>query len=202
KMDGQVLKTKKEDKYIHQEKGLIEQANLVKNAVDSVQNKDHSKDVRKALKSVNEFIDQTLTDYSVMSEGDDKIRRSEELISCYKNTIELTHTLSQLDQEHKKIKKLYQDQVWNPFTATIMDEDVKKKITKAYFKEISPYLISIVKKDMSCEDIIMVDNTFKELDARLTILREEDTQRLERKIKRTKDPTSLLQLFGLSQQQP
>ncbi|WP_405376979.1 hypothetical protein [Nonlabens sp. Asnod3-A02] len=202
KLDGQVLKTNKEDKYIHQEKGLIEQANLVKNAVDSVQKKDHSKNVRKALESVNEFIDQTLTAYSVMSESEQKIRRSEELITCYKNAIELTHTLSQLDQEHKKIKKLYQDQVWNPFTATIMDEDVKKKITKAYFKEISPYLISIVKKDMSCEDITMIDNTFKELDARLTLLREEDTERLERKIKRTKDPTSLLQLFGLIQQQP
>ena len=83
-----------------------------------------------------------------------------------------------------EIKVAYTDQVWNPFTATVMSEQVKRHITGAYRDILVPYLFYELNNALSCNNtpqlISLLENTHK----RMLELREEDTGKLERKLKR------------------
>ena len=59
-------------------------------------------------------------------------------------------TVRDIPKKTKEINEAYVNQVWNPFTATLMDEDIKKRITKAYIKQVIPYYLNEINENLSC----------------------------------------------------
>ena len=80
-----------------------------------------------------------------------------------------------------------------------MDEQVKKRIINAYEEQVLPYLLQQVQEGLPCSGIQDWMTTYRAVQDRLYQLRNEDTGRLERKLKREDDPREVLQLLGITQ---
>lgn len=188
---------KREKAFVIQEKQLIGEANTLKKHVDSL-NSGLPDDIGKTLESIKIFTDKTLANYSQMEENLEKLNYNKTLVECFKTSKTLATAVENLHARQKEIKKVYQDQVWNPFTATIMDEDIKKRITKAYQKLLIPYFLNDIQDNLSCDNQLNILNKLEKLHQRILDLKDEDTKRLERKLRRVEDPVNVLNLFGVS----
>ena len=110
---------------------------------------------------------------------------------------ELTTTVSLTTKRQKEIKALYIDAVWNPFTSTVMNEDVKPRIITAYKNVLIPYLLDEVEHNLSCKKVSQLSKLYNGVYDRMLELREEETNKLERKLRKEKDPIVVLDLFTI-----
>ncbi len=188
---------KREQAFLIKEQKLITSINNLKSHVDSLEN-GAPKDIKKTLESLKAFADRTLSSYSKMPENDEKLNRSQELTTCFKDTKNLATSIGHIAVQQSEVKDLYQDQVWNPFTATIMDEEVKKRITKAYNTKVIPFYLDTVSEDLTCAQVPDLAKDLKNLNERMLEMKDEDTKKLERKLKRADTVEEVLTLFGLA----
>ncbi len=196
----QILSSKKRKKtFIDQEKLLITQANSLKKHLDSI-NKGLPKDIESTLENIRSFTDQNLKLYAQMEEDTAKLNYNKSLIECFKKAKALSITVRDIPKKTKEINEAYVNQVWNPFTATLMDEDIKKRITKAYIKQVIPYYLNEINENLSCANASKISEGITQLQARMLVLKDEDTRRLERKLKRNEDPLDVLKILGLLDQ--
>ena len=78
-----------------------------------------------------------------------------------------------------------------------MEEEVKKKITSAYRNVLIPFLVNEASGELDCVKADNLNQLLTGLHVRMLELREEDTHKLERKLRKEKDPHTILQLFNL-----
>ena len=188
---------KREAAFLKEERQMLASANALKKQVDSLK-KGLPKEIQNTLDHLKVFTDNKLSLYSKMEENLDKLKFSQQLTTCFENAKELAIAIHDIPAQQQEIKKAYQDQVWNPFTATIMDEDIKKRLTKAYTKQLMPYYLEQIENRASCNNIAGISKDLDQLHDRMLAMPNEDTKKLERKLKRTEDPLTILALFGLS----
>ena len=188
---------KREQAFLIQEQRMVESANQLKRHIDSLTN-ESKKEIKLALEGLNTFADKELSSYSKMGENIEKLNSSQQLTKCFENTKSLATSISKITDHQKEIEQTYQDQVWNPFTATIMDEDIKKRITKAYNEYLIPYYLNYINKSLKCDKVLILNENLNQLHDRMLALKEEETKKLERKLRRTEDVSEILTLFGLS----
>ena len=78
-----------------------------------------------------------------------------------------------------------------------MDETVKRRILSAYTNVLIPYYLKNITQGLPCENapqwIELVNKTYD----RMLELREEDTRKMERKLKKEEDPLVVLQRFKI-----
>jgi hypothetical protein len=189
---------KREKAFLKQEQQLIAEVKALEAYVDSL-NTGVPESIALSLESLKSFAQEELKTYVNMEENEDKLRYSSRLAQCFKTTKGLANTIHQLPKQEEEIFKLYQDQVWNPFTATVMDEEVKRRITRAYKTVVIPYYLNQVQTALTCDNIDSRIKDFKQLHQRMIELRKEDTKKLERKLNRSKDPEEVLSKLGLNQ---
>ncbi len=163
--------------------------------IDSVENK-FSTSYKKAFKSIRVFAEKELADYAASNETPEKINAANDLEKCFEELNKLSRVLANLPQERDSIKKQYVDGVWNPFMAVVMEEEVKKRITSAYDKVLIPYFLKRVEDSLSCEIAAEVSEQITQTNKRMFVLRERETKKLERKLRREKDPNTVLELFN------
>ena len=118
-----------------------------------------------------------------------------ELISCIKSMRHLAINLASLPANVAQVKELYTDQVWNPFTATVMSEEVKKRLTDAYEELLVPYLLNQAQNDLNCTNAARLNALLTNLHERMIAMREEGTEKIERKLRKERDPQVVLALF-------
>jgi hypothetical protein len=147
------------------------------------------------LRKVQVAAGKLLRDYATIDNLMRKRERARELIDCMTDFSALSLTLSQLPQQRQEVKELYTDEVWNNFTATIMKERVKKRISEAYAERLIPYLLDRVTDDLNCSEAARLNREFVELHERMRDLRARDTEELEDRLKETDDPRATLELF-------
>ena len=178
------------------EEGLIAEMTALNNLVDSLR-KEITGEPQSTLMSVKRAATHELSEYSAMKDLAEKSDQTRFLTSCFDQMQELSLKVSRLQPHMAEIKVAYTDQVWNPFTATVMSEEVKRHITGAYEEVLIPYLLNELNNALSCSNtprlILLLENTHK----RMLELREEDTGRLERKLKRELDPLEIMRLFNI-----
>jgi len=109
----------------------------------------------------------------------------------------LANTIATLPEKAITIQEKYTDRIWNPFMANLMDEAVKKRITTAYTKILVPYYLKMAQEETDCGNVDELTQLIKATNERMLTLRDEDTSKLERKLKRIKDPNAILRLFDL-----
>jgi len=196
-LDEILSSNQREAAFVQQEKQLVTSVNSLKAHIDSLKN-DAPKDIKTTLEQLKGFTNKKLSEYSKMEENFEKLKYSQELLTCFESAENLANAINNIPEQQSIINKAYQDQVWNPFTATIMDEDIKKRITRAYEKQVLPYYLNEIAKHLTCEKIPEITKNLRKLNDRMLALRDEDTKKLERKLRRTEDPKTILKLFELS----
>ncbi len=118
-------------------------------------------------------------------------------LDCFDQYLSFYAFLAKLPKRLNEIDDLYTRTVWNPFTLTDMQEKVKERIFTAYQKTLLPFLLDDLEQGMSCAISNRMDN-FSTLFSKMKLLREQDTQELEAKLKRTSSIEQIVQAFEIN----
>ena len=197
----QVLNTKlandqRQQQFITLEEKMIAQVNQLNKDLDSLKG-GLPKNYQDALENIGATSNANLTKYSKMDETDAKMELGRRLVRCFGRMDKLAKAVAMQPTKMKEIKAAYLDAVWNPFMATIMNEEVKKRIVSAYEKVLVPYIIKEVQSNLNCENVGELSDLLNSSYERMLEMREEETSKLERKLKKERDPKMVLQLFNL-----
>ena len=178
------------------EKQMISQIKGLNAVIDSVKLQLPTKQFG-VLKEIKMVADSSLGKYSEIERLDVKMDFGRGLVDCFVHLGELEKVILGLDKKKEEIDKTYEDQIWNPFMANLMTEEVKKRLTNAYAKVLLPYLINEASTNLNCGNAETLTAQFKSAHERMLELREADTRKLERKLKRERDPKVVMQLFNI-----
>ncbi|MDC0008311.1 hypothetical protein OAE12_01235 [bacterium] len=185
---------KREQELITIEEQLVKEQKALHAFVESVQSNSPTT-INKSLQKLKERVDAELSAYALMPNNSAKLVQGKELALCANQINTLSTTIADLPEKEKEIKQKYLDRIWNPFMANLMDEEVKKRIVSAYIKILVPYFLEKTKQDFNCSEAqdlnLLIENTYQ----RMLKLRDENTSKLERKLRRQTDPQVILGLF-------
>ncbi|MEM0933629.1 MAG: hypothetical protein AAGJ12_14265, partial [Bacteroidota bacterium] len=197
KLSDWLKEERKQQQFVSLEKQLVEETKTLERNVDTLFTIKRVA-LTEALNGILETKERTLKTYAEMPESDTKLDYGKRAVLCLKNLGKLAQNLGKLPEKELLIKETYQDAIWNPFTATIMDEDVKKRIISAYKNIIVPYLLKQIAAPLDCEEVTNISNVLSKVHSRLLELREEPTKKLERKLRKEQDPETILELLGVT----
>jgi len=176
------------------EEQLILQNNELKQLLDSTDSKLIGQ-YKKALRNIKAVTDKDLSDFS----NQEELGAAQELVKCHEQMNLLATSVANLPEKSKEITDAYLDRIWNPFMATLMDEEVKKRITTAYRKVLIPYFLERVQSDLNCSNVQLLLSQIEGTNQRMAELRNENTSKLERKLRKEDDPNVVMELFGIPQ---
>lgn len=179
------------------EEQLSHEYSLLDSLVASYDNKIAKK---YGLKRVTEVVDQELREYTAIEDVVTQQARAGDLIACVQEMDALAVTLAEFPDRSEEIKEIYTDQVWNNFTATIMEEELKKPITEAYLDHLIPYFQAQIKNSLTCNNASSLNQQINTVYNRLLELRKEETSDLEDNLKDLDDPRKILDLINSSVQ--
>ncbi len=195
-----INKQKRKQEAIDLEEKMITQLQYLEELEKSFQTDTIPAVYLETLQNVRKNAADKLSQYAAIKKVDDKLTYARELVNCFDALDQIGETIIKLPGQQDEIQQKYVDAVWNPFTATIMNAPVKKRITEGYTNVLIPHFLQKIEEGLSCEDtaqwIDLVNNTHQ----RMIAMRAEDTKKLERKLKNENDPQVLLQRFQIYDQ--
>lgn len=178
------------------EEDLIAEMEDLNDLVDSLEEETLG-ETKNALNSVKKTAKQELGAYSALQDMLEKPGRARLLTGCFGQMQELSKTVATQDARTNEIKVAYTDEVWNPFTATVMSEEVKRRIVEAYREVLLPYLFQELDNTLSCNTTGHLLTLLEKVHQRMLELRTEDTSKLERKLKKERDPLVIMRLLNI-----
>ncbi len=187
---------KKEQAVLELEESLFARVSRLNHFTDSLISK-APKNVKQALKGIGKFANQELSSYSALKSDETKADKAASLQQCIERLINLSSTVHKITAQQQEIDQLYTDSVWNPFISVVMKEEVKVRIKSAYNNVLIPYLLDEVTNNLECNKVSLLTALYSGVNNRMLELREEDTYRLERKLRREKDPLKVLDLLNI-----
>jgi len=180
------------------EEKLVEDVRIINTRLDSlIEARDNQPEVTTALSTIKTVTKKELTTYSELEDLTVKQDSAKYLLSCFEDMNKLITMTNDLPEKHTELKTLYTDQIWNPFTSTLMDEIVKRHLFESYQEIVIPELYNRINTNLSCKNVTSNTSIMEALHIRMTELRNEETSKLERKLKREKNPEVVLSLLRL-----
>lgn len=176
------------------EEELIELNNGLEQEIDAVPGL--SPEYVEALKRLQSLADSSLTTYADMENPNEKLEYGRSVKTCLSELTDLAKTLKGIPDRQEEIKKEYTDAVWNPFMANVMAEEVKKRITGAYENVLIPYFLQVAKEEIECGNAGKLNDQITNTHQIILSLRNKDTRKLERKLRREERPIEVLQLLN------
>ena len=195
-LNEKLANEQRQQELIALEERLIAQNKNLHKSIDSATT-NASISAKETLRYIDSIVDKKLADYSNMQEVEAKVDYAKQLVLCYNQLQSLVDSIGALPVKWRTIQEKYQDRIWNPFMATLMDEEVKKRITGAYRKVLVPYFFEQIRKESVCDHAGDLVRLMQDSYQRMLQLRDEDTSKLERKLRKEEDPQVVLQLFNL-----
>ncbi len=195
-LNSRLIQQEREQALVALEEKLIAYMADFEGLIDSL-NEVSSKLTQVRLLPLKANIDGRLGQYSAMEDLSEKPESARLLIACFEPMSDLALSLSKLPDFLETMYEAYTEQVWNPFTLTLMGEEVKKRIPSAYKEIILPYLLEETQAGLTCERAAELVSMIEKTHGRILRMKKEDTARIERKLKKTEDPQLILQLFGI-----
>ncbi|MBW8241428.1 hypothetical protein K1F50_01360 [Muricauda oceani] len=175
------------------EEELIELNNDLEQELDSVPGL--SSEYKGALKQLKNVADSSLTNYADLKKPDEKLEYGKRAKTCLAQLSNFAVNIKKLPQHIATIEKEYTNAVWNPFMANVMEEDVKKRIVSAYKDILIPYFIKTATEELTCDNIATLNEQMMNTHQSILDLRNKDTRKLERKLRREKRPKEVLALI-------
>ena len=195
--ESKVYSETKQQEAVELEEEMILQLDQLKELTRLSQGDTIPKVYADAVEKLKDDAEEMLTAYAKIINVDEKLNTGKTLVNCLKNYVEAGEVVTKLPEQQNYIQQKYTDAVWNPFTATVMDETVKRRILSAYTNVLIPYYLKNITQGLPCENapqwIELVNKTYD----RMLELREEDTRKMERKLKKEEDPLVVLQRFKI-----
>ncbi|MGJ3233579.1 hypothetical protein [Marivirga sp.] len=188
----------KEEKLVELEEALLAKYERTKYLADSLITGEHDNfagiDVADAI---IDFADRELAIYSNLPTPEEKIQAIEPLINCFNRAEELIYTIQKAPESIYKINEAYTKEVFNPYTFTNMEEKSKPRIYKAFNKMLLPGIFQNMEK-LNCNNMSAFQANFKILyDEMIEVLNEENTNRMERKVKRAKTAEKAAEILNM-----
>jgi hypothetical protein len=177
------------------EEELIQLNNLLEREVDSVSGL--TMEYRNAMDNLQKVADSSLTTYADMKNPDEKLAYGNSVKTCLMELTDLAQTLKNIPQQQEAIKKEYTNAVWNPFMANVMAEQVKKRITESYEEVLIPYFLKAT-DSLECGNVKELNEQIMQSHKTIFGLRNKDTRKLERKLRREKRPLEVLRLLQVT----
>ncbi|TMM57303.1 hypothetical protein FEE95_12520 [Maribacter algarum] len=196
KLSEQLFNAEQEQELIDLEERLILKNEALMEQIDSVK-ATLPIEYAKALQNIQNLADESLSKYALIEDSKEKFQYGTIINNCFTHLSNLSSSVAELPTQVIEIDSLYQDSVWNPFMAVLMDEDVKKRLTSAYKKVLVPYFLKTASQELNCESIVVLENEIQGSYQKMLLLREEDTKKLERKLRREENPKTIIQLFNV-----
>lgn len=175
---------------------LIAQMTRLNGRVDSLSDV-VSGPYKNTLQSIKATANGILKSYSEMKDVMAKSQQADLLITCFGQMDELAIAVSELPARLERILQHYTNEVWNPFTFTHMNEQTNKPITSAYQNMLIPYVLEKINTDLTCDNVNTHIRYLEAIYRRTLDMKDEDTAKVERKLKRERDPQEVLQLFNV-----
>lgn len=194
-LDKSLSSHKREQRLAELEQELIQTSNQLHEHADTVV-LSLNQSLTTAVRQVERTAREHLEVYS-NSPSNDKIPRAEALITCFEELDELILVMARQPLQWEKIQEAYTDEVWNPFTYTVMEEQIKRRILDAYQEVLLPDFLNQIENGIECEKANSFIYQVESVHKRMFEMVSEDTKRLERKLKREDNPKSVLRLFGV-----
>lgn len=195
-VNDKLSKQRREQEFITLEERLIVQIKALEQVADSLDTL-AAPTVKNAMAAIVQFARSSLANYSAMEETDAKLMQARELTACFDVLELLARSVGAQPGRQAKLQEVYQDAIWNPFMATIMNEEIKKRLTNAYNTILIPYLLNKVANNLSCSNAGELTSMLGSAYQRMLQLRDEDTSKLERRLRREQDPAMVLELLNL-----
>jgi len=191
-LEKKLSTNRREQQLLALEKQLLEENKALQQLLDTIGASLPNQNL-KTLEHIKSITDTQLGKFS----NAETLDKATALLGCYKSMNRLANTIATLPEKAITIQEKYTDRIWNPFMANLMDEAVKKRITTAYTKILVPYYLKMAQEETDCGNVDELTQLIKATNERMLTLRDEDTSKLERKLKRIKDPNAILRLFDL-----
>jgi len=147
------------------------------------------------LKSIRNLAENSLISFATTEDISYKLTYGKDLKECFEQLKALTNSITTIPEQSVAIDSLYQDSVFNPFMSVVMNEAVKKRITTAYESILIPYFLQQTREELTCENVAILTNEIQQTFKRMVVLRDENTKKLERKLRREREPKTILQLL-------
>ncbi len=189
-----VKNEQQQQEFVALEEQMIAHINELNQQLDSI---DSSAAWGKSILNIKDLAENKLNTYSSATASEGKLEEAKRLVTCLETFKKLAQNLAQLPEKELEIQEAYTDNVWNPFMANLMQEEVKKRITAAYRNVLLPYIQNQSGSNLDCSKADKLNQLLGALHKRMLELREEDTHKLERKLRKEKDPNTILELFNL-----
>ncbi|TVZ14281.1 hypothetical protein JM81_0482 [Maribacter sp. MAR_2009_72] len=151
---------------------------------------------RKPVQHIKSFANRTLNDYSKVKSAQNRLIQARKTVTCLAGLNQLVRTVEKMPKYKGTLKDTYTDRIWNPFMATLMDEDIKRRITTAYNKILEPYFLNETSA-LDCDKVSTLNDQINSTYLQILELRDQETKKLERKLKKEKDPSTILQMLNV-----
>jgi len=191
---NKLTKEQREQELISLEETLILDNTIVSKYIDSTANFISKKYVP-ALQSIKAKSKEQLSIYATIKDNGLKLEKAKSILACNKSYLELAKTTTNIPVQVDSLQKIYVDKIWNPFTATLMDEVIKKQITNAYDKIVIPHFLEQVKSNLDCKQVEELSRQITATYKDVLALRNKNTHKLERKLKKEQNPKTIMELF-------
>ena len=153
------------------------------------------------LDAVANVADAELARYRNNPEVLNRNERAQQLVDCVEDLDALALELIRLPERQREVKTAYTNEVWNNFTATVMEEIVQKRVYRAYEEDLIPYFRGRVADGLGCANAGTLTAELQSLHRRVLALRGQDTDELESRLRREDDPLRILELLTAAQPQ-
>ena len=196
KLNKERAQQEREQELAELEEKLIAQETCLNNSIDSL-SQELSEPEKTVIQNIKTRATELLSEYSSQEESDQKPAQARQLISCFPQMDTLAIEVAKLPERWQEIQEEYRDDVWNPFTATVMSEEIKKRITEAYRQVLIPYYLDQITNNLSCNNVEQLVHSLTTIHSRMLELKQEDTKRIERKLKKEDDASVILELLEI-----
>ena len=194
-LDEKLFVKVKQDELDQLEVQMIEKVEIMNRHIDSLMEVSELS-VQEQHRVISSRVNERLKLYAGMEDIDKKTGYARSTLMCIEDMKMLADNLSRLQVTKSEILSLYKDKVWNPFTSTLMEETVKKELVEAYTDVLIPY-IHRQANDVSCATAGKTIALLERIHARMIDLREEETRKLERKLKKDMPAEQVLRLLNV-----
>ena len=196
KLNKERAQKEREQELEQLEEKLIVQQTYLNSSIDSL-SQEMSDPEKTVIQSIKARAALLLSEYSSQEDLDQKPVQARQLISCFPYMDSLATEVAMLPERWQEIQREYRDDVWNPFTAIVMSEEIKKRITESYRQVLIPYYLDQITNNLSCTNVQQLLQSLTSTHHRMLQLKEEDTKRIERKLKREDDPEAIIELLEI-----
>jgi hypothetical protein len=197
KVDGLLDDLEKQEELNDLEKELVSKRNEIQKKFNSDNNSNDYNTYHKSIQdNIQILVEEQFKSYASLSLNEKK-EEVDNYIVCFDSLLDAYDFFAELPRKVERIDDEYTRVSFNAFIMVDMEERVKERLYNAFTDIAFPYLLDTLNENLTCDTIENNLNTIESIYFKMIELRETDTQDLERKLRRVRNPQEVLSILEL-----